>query len=38
MKHDDIKQKTMFTSAGARLGLVSYVILIMVVAFIFMAG
>lgn len=38
MEHDEHKQKMIFTAAGARLGLLAYVILVLIVATIFMVG
>lgn len=38
MEHDDQQQKMTFSTAGAKLGLLAYVILILIVAVIFIAG
>ncbi len=38
MEHDDQKQQNNFTAAGMRLGLLAYVLLVLLIVFIFIAG
>lgn len=38
MEHDDHKQQMTFSTAGAKLGLLAYIVLILIVTSIFIAG
>ena len=38
MEHDDLNKKTAFSTVAAKLGFVSYVILLIIIVSIFIAG